>query len=460
MSHRFASVLLTAALLCPGWAALAHAAPEGPAPTREELSEENTPGELDTRQPCEPPDATTSQLSESVSRRGSAAAPEGVDPRQHQHARRMYLIGEQCRRNGDYHMAQNCYEETRLICLASDYARQAEGRLRRLEALRDAVKDEPIGEEQEPAKEAQPKEEDYNIQLSVPRLPRTGRLESPEALKARMDQEIKRLEAQETKTEEEAPFACPCMPSGLFHETTEDLYKLTAAHTLYRIGERCRRNGDPEMARNCYEEAHLICPECRYGRLAIRRLAVMDSRKSKPSTESGMPQSRSEARPTPSRGGVEPTIALLPTLPPVDPNVVPAFNRLLAETAEPPMSELVLVRQVVRTRENDCEEQSGVTPCGGLFPQTEPPSLQVEVPCRDLVLTEEKSEKAAVAADPSDLSDWLRETVRVLNGAGAVRVEVTRLGRLMAQGEAAVRALGCAIVHEGGRSFVVYPAPR
>jgi hypothetical protein len=45
---------------------------------------------------------------------------------------------------------------------------------------------------------------------------------------------------------------------------------------LYRIGERCRRQGDLDMARNCYEEVCRIAPQSSYGILASAQLARMN----------------------------------------------------------------------------------------------------------------------------------------------------------------------------------------
>jgi hypothetical protein len=79
-------------------------------------------------QPSElPPDANN-----------ETAAPEAVeagvvDP-QRGAARQIYLIGERCRRQGDVDMATNCYQEARLLCPESDYARKAGRRLRELKA--------------------------------------------------------------------------------------------------------------------------------------------------------------------------------------------------------------------------------------------------------------------------------------------------------------------------------------
>lgn len=48
------------------------------------------------------------------------------------------------------------------------------------------------------------------------------------------------------------------------------------ARRLFQIAERCRRNGDLEMARTCYEETHLISPASRCGQLAMQRLRDLE----------------------------------------------------------------------------------------------------------------------------------------------------------------------------------------
>jgi Flp pilus assembly protein TadD len=48
------------------------------------------------------------------------------------------------------------------------------------------------------------------------------------------------------------------------------------ARALFDIAERCQKNGDRDMARTCYEEAHLLAPQTDFGRLAIQRLSELD----------------------------------------------------------------------------------------------------------------------------------------------------------------------------------------
>jgi hypothetical protein len=52
-----------------------------------------------------------------------------------------------------------------------------------------------------------------------------------------------------------------------------NLDKLTKARDLYRLAEYYRRLGHFAAAATYYEEAHLVCPTCRYGLRAMERLS-------------------------------------------------------------------------------------------------------------------------------------------------------------------------------------------
>jgi hypothetical protein len=89
------------------------------------------------------------QLSGMPSRIKKVPAPGEQDP-ERSGARRLYLIGERCRRSGDLDMAANCYHETELLSPRSAYGRRAHRRLQEIETLRRTTP--PVGdaEEQEP----------------------------------------------------------------------------------------------------------------------------------------------------------------------------------------------------------------------------------------------------------------------------------------------------------------------
>jgi hypothetical protein len=82
--------------------------------------------------------------------------------------------------------------------------------------------------------------------------------------------------------EESSPPAAPGQPSEDVHsapsqaDTTENVQRLATARRMYKIGERCLRKGNLDMAYNCFQEAHLLAPTSSYGRRAIDRLSEID----------------------------------------------------------------------------------------------------------------------------------------------------------------------------------------
>jgi hypothetical protein len=63
--------------------------------------------------------------------------------------------------------------------------------------------------------------------------------------------------------------------------------RVEQARAMFAIGERCRRLGDLDKARTCYEETHLLSPTSRYGRLAMQRLAEIDEGRGTTEEEQG-----------------------------------------------------------------------------------------------------------------------------------------------------------------------------
>ena len=71
--------------------------------------------------------------------------------------------------------------------------------------------------------------------------------------------------------------ACP--PREPRQEQEPDSDRLIQARTLFEIAERCRKVGDLDKARTCYEETHLLAPDTRFGRRAMDRLAEIDQKR-------------------------------------------------------------------------------------------------------------------------------------------------------------------------------------
>jgi hypothetical protein len=64
-----------------------------------------------------------------------------------------------------------------------------------------------------------------------------------------------------------------------------NLEKLMKARDLYRLAEYYYRLGRYETAVQYYEEAHLVCPTCRYGLQAMERLSQIDAERAETTTE-------------------------------------------------------------------------------------------------------------------------------------------------------------------------------
>src|SRR5262245_26471245 len=54
-----------------------------------------------------------------------------------------------------------------------------------------------------------------------------------------------------------------------------DPHWLAQAKHLYQIGEQCRKCGDLDMARNCYQEVQLLAPQSSYAKKAAERTAEL-----------------------------------------------------------------------------------------------------------------------------------------------------------------------------------------
>jgi hypothetical protein len=72
------------------------------------------------------------------------------------------------------------------------------------------------------------------------------------------------------------------------NDALTNLSKLSKARRLYQAGERCRLRGNGELAAKFYEEAHLVCPYCRFGMLAMERLSQFDTQRAEAAGETGI----------------------------------------------------------------------------------------------------------------------------------------------------------------------------
>jgi hypothetical protein len=440
MSMRLLSASLTTAALAFAAASLAAAKPPDlPSDSRDTCeAERDLQGQSVSNDPV--PELNTRRQSD------SGAQPPAADPVKHEHARRMYLIGERCRKKGDLDMAQNCYEETRRLCPVSPYADKAVGRLQQVKAAREASAKAEI--------------DNYEIQLDIP-----GPLGGGVRSKEEYDAWVKQAAAKQILP---SPEDVAQAKQRFEEERKLALQKQQAeARILYLIGERSREGGDKAMARHCFEEAGRLGSRCAYGRKALERLREIDADQggeeaSEPMEEPPPPPQQQSRRMKRIKDWLLQTQGeprrLAVDLPAVDHLIVHDFDRLLADTEEQAAGLTIVPEDGASTGDEE-EQDNPLMPCGGLSP---PITLFVEPAPRDLIVHVQTAQTGDVQVGASaDLSDWLRTTVRSLNGVGSLKIDAARLGDLLAEGEGALRALGCALVEDaGGQRYVVYPARR
>ena len=73
--------------------------------------------------------------------------------------------------------------------------------------------------------------------------------------------------------------------------------------------------------------------------------------------------------------------------------------------------------------------------------------------------TETSVEAAALTPAEERNSETVRQMVASRPDGVHLKIDAARLGRLVAEGESALRCLGCDLIVDGeGRSYVIYPA--
>jgi hypothetical protein len=196
--------------------------------------------------------------------------------------RQLLRVAERCWRDGDLAMCGNCYHEIIRLARRGPLARHAEGRLAAIKRIQDdaaaaeqecgAVADQQFLEQflqkvqqlrqqgQESSACPCPFRRDSSAENQAsPGKPLTGDdLELQDMLDATVP-----LEIYLDQTNWEA--------QTLRSSKTDDL----SARVLFRIGQRCRRAGDLDMALSCYVEANRIAPKSRCGRHAWREMQAI-----------------------------------------------------------------------------------------------------------------------------------------------------------------------------------------
>lgn len=202
------------------------------------------------------------------------------------------------------------------------------------------------------------------------------------------------------------------------------------AEELFHEAEHCFNANDLERAYAFFQEVHMVCPESLVGRLAIERMFQIEQQ-----CASEMPAEEQE--PPKDSGGVGHDRVL---------------DRVLWEITEVPPAITVTTEESSTPATEDSEEQElpAVDRLASVYVPVDPRALR-------LVGQEDCHNDRRDAC--LDLSDWLRQLVASRPSGVYLKIDAARLGRLIAEGEGALRCLGCGLVSDGeGRSYVVYPA--
>jgi hypothetical protein len=151
-------------------------------------------------------------------------------------ARHLYQAGRRCLGKHNLDMAYNCFREVHLLAPLSRYDRRAVEYMKQIEAVQSP---DNSAEEQEPA------------------------------------------------------------AGGPADDPDDATCRAISARQLYRIGERCRRCGDLDMAANCYREAASLHPDSPCAGRCLERLAQIEMRRS--TDETAEPCEEQDAAPDRSR---------------------------------------------------------------------------------------------------------------------------------------------------------------
>jgi len=185
------------------------------------------------------------------------------------------------------------------------------------------------------------------------------------------------------------PEQIPIMPIEVIRAkpvATDADPQLIGARRLYLIGERCRREGDYDMAVNCYNETRLLSPKSPYAHKAGQRLREIEARRATEPTltdaeeqEAPHPMPRRRVAPPPSESLLQPLLA------PVDESVLRALEQVLDDMAKPQPRKIIIELEQSQPAPDASEEQ-------------EPPAVQkpkvlfVPAPPRDLTIYVEEPE--------------------------------------------------------------------
>src|SRR6266513_4065211 len=66
-------------------------------------------------------------------------------------------------------------------------------------------------------------------------------------------------------------------PPDVIRESRADLHRIQESRRMLNLAENFLSAGDFDHAYRCYQEAHAICPACKYGQQALERMLRLEA---------------------------------------------------------------------------------------------------------------------------------------------------------------------------------------
>lgn len=394
-------------------------------------------------------------------------------------AAKLYHKAQRLQKNGELEQACSCYEEIQQLCPGSRYDAMAAEKLQSIFAQGKACPEAVGTEEQEtiPAPVEEPRDlkldSDAETKARVVKLLKKcqrafqdGDYAKAEQLALRATLRMHQLQAQSNSRPQSMTIVVPpCVNDGgeesaAENELTpdEDVCVPTPGvqEEVEQLLEACRqaiKAGCLDEAVELAHRAQALDPTSVDAEALVYRthmlLQQIEDEKAEDADECVPPTPDAPPEDANSDDGLpDPDVSLRPDLPTVDPKVVDALERVLAESGEPAATKLIIVEEEPANDEEQAEEPVSQWPY--LSTDTEMPSLFV--PMLSPLSLQEDEDDDPEEQEPSggdtlspfgSLNEMLREAVEVLQQNGCIEVSEGNYGSLRYRCQVQVGGVEC-----------------
>jgi hypothetical protein len=262
-------------------------------------------------------------------------------------------------------------------------------------------------------------------------------------------------------------------PAEAAEEEQEEAATPTVPEKVAELLEACQR----AFTAGCYDEARALARQamaldpdsvaCHALVIKLHLLSQLEDENPDetatpaPCDEPSAPDPEVASEPATEETETPPASSLLPELPPVDPKIVDALEKVLAEAGAPGTPRLTIQVEEAAGTEEEQEELVSQWPYVPF--EQEMPSLYIPPPPQDLVLDDGDAPQADDDADddsdpssPGALNAVLRGALEALQQGACVEVDLSRPENLRLRCEFEVAGLQCRILYDyAGHSYVV-----